>query len=199
MAKSILAWHWSDGMVCRFDGRPIVVGETLRVESVEMCRRGLHASPRILHALYYAPGTTISRVRLTGRIERGGDKVVATERTCLWSVDARLALVVWAADCAERALERQIAAGREPDPRSWAVVEAARKWAADPTSAADAAWRAASADADAAAAAAAAADVAAERKWQSRRLRALIGAARRGEKLVPLTREEVRRTLRSGR
>jgi hypothetical protein len=58
--------------------------------------------------------------------------IPATDR--LWAVlrrpfldDHRLRL--FAADCAERALRRERAKGHEPDPRSWAAVEAARRFA----------------------------------------------------------------------
>jgi hypothetical protein len=84
-----------------------------------------------------------------------------------------------ACDCVERALERERAAGREPDARSWAAVEVARRYArgevtADELAAAwNAAWNAASTAASAAAwnAAEAAGDAAgdagdAEREWQ---------------------------------
>jgi len=36
---------------------------------------------------------------------------------------------LFACDCAERALSRERDAGREPDPRSWAAVEIARRYA----------------------------------------------------------------------
>ena len=35
---------------------------------------------------------------------------------------------LWACWCAERALKRERKAGREPDKRSWAVIEAKRQW-----------------------------------------------------------------------
>ena len=135
--KTILAWHWSDGLKCQFDNRPIVPGETLVYdgkEPIELCKRGLHASTKILDALAYAPGTTISRVRLSGRILRDDVKVVATHRTCLWAFDAKYILISWAADCAERALLLEQRVGREPGfARRLAAIEAARKFVKDPT------------------------------------------------------------------
>lgn len=134
--KSILAWHWSDGLKCRYDDRPIVPGQTLVYkgeEPIELCLRGLHASTKILDALAYAPGTTISRVRLSGEIIRGTDKIVATHRTCLWSFDAKYTLISWSADCAERALLRERKAGREPDPTCFEAIEAARRFVEDPS------------------------------------------------------------------
>lgn len=93
---SVLAWHWSDGMACRYDGRPIVTGGTLRVEgALVLCQRGLHASVGLLDSLAYAPGTTLHRVRLSGEILRGADKLAASERTVLWTVDMREPLLEW--------------------------------------------------------------------------------------------------------
>lgn len=74
---------------------------------------------------------------------------------------------LWACWCAERALKRERKAGREPDKRSWAVIEAKRQWmrgeisdedlavardaASDASTAArDAAWDASTAARDAA-------------------------------------------------
>lgn len=167
--RPVLAWHFSDGMRCRYDGRPIVVGETLTVDGpIELCSRGLHASAKILDALVYAPGCTISRVRLSGTVLAGDDKLVASERHTIWSVDIRQALVYWAAECAERT--------NQSDTRSVAAIAAAKAWALDPTEANRNAAYAANAAAYNAA-------NAAERQWQSRRLRRLIGQVRRGEKL----------------
>ena len=60
-----------------------------------------------------------------------GDNKVVTCRTRLTRVKAwndRTARL-FAADCAERALQRERDVGREPDERSWAAVEAARQYA----------------------------------------------------------------------
>ena len=134
--KTILAWHWSDGPKCRYDDRPIVPGQTLiyeGAEPIELCKRGLHASTKILDALKFAPGTTISRVRLSGEILRGTDKIVATHRETIWSFDAEYILISWAADCAERALLRERKAGREPAEACFAAVEAARRFVKEPS------------------------------------------------------------------
>lgn len=93
--------------------------------------------------------TVVRRARLLSQLETW------TERT------ARL----FAADCAERALERERREGREPDARSWAAITAARACARGEIDAAaraaarDAAWDAASA---------------AERRWQTERLWAYL-------------------------
>lgn len=98
------AWHWCrNDMRTRYTNEPIVVGEKLTVEGpVELCERGLHASEDILDALKYAPGTIICRVELSGRIVKGRDKLVASERRVEWCVDATDILVQWTRECAAR-------------------------------------------------------------------------------------------------
>ena len=79
---------------------------------------------------------------------------------------------LFACDCAERALGRERDAGHELDPRSWAAVEVARRYARgeatdeELAAARDSAW-----------AAARAAAWAAERSWQIERLITYLGAA----------------------
>ncbi len=98
------AWHWcSNDMRTSHTDEPIVVGEKLTVEGpIKLCKRGLHASEDILDALWYAPGAIVCRVKLSGRIDKGGDKLVASERLVEWCVDATDILVQWARECADR-------------------------------------------------------------------------------------------------
>ena len=81
----VLAWHFTADTLR--DGRAIPpVGETLHHDGkLVICKRGLHASERILEALQYAPGPTIHRVRCGGEIVRQADKLCCAERTILWS------------------------------------------------------------------------------------------------------------------
>ena len=88
--KHIDGWHFarSDMKLGYRDGRLIVPGETIRIEgSPQLCSHGLHASRRILDALDHAPGPVVCRVRLSGEIIAGGNKMVGTERTVLWHVE----------------------------------------------------------------------------------------------------------------
>lgn len=131
MAEPIRAWHFlRDDRRLQFPPHTLVKpGQTLRVEPpLDMCRRGLHASRGPLDALYYAPDPIVCRVRLSGEILDGGDKLCASERTVLWMADATKVLHEFACWCAEQALLRERAAGREPDPRCWAAVKAKRTW-----------------------------------------------------------------------
>ena len=71
------------------DGREIRVGETLTVDCEPVvCQAGLHACPRIIDTLNYAPErSALSAVRLDGTVVQGSDsdtdKFVATERTVI--------------------------------------------------------------------------------------------------------------------
>jgi hypothetical protein len=124
------AWHflreggqlqWRCGRV-----RKPKVGQTLKInpDKLELCRYGLHASVRIIDALEYAPGPVICRVEMGGRIIRGDDKLVASERTIIAMADATEALHLMACWSARRAL-KLIA---NPDPRSIAAIEAKERW-----------------------------------------------------------------------
>ena len=129
MSETLLGWHFcaEDRKLGYCDGREIIEGETLRVEgNPVLCEQGLHASQRVNDALRYAPGPILCRVELSDGIVRGDDKAVARERKTLWMFDATNALRDFAATVAENALLAERAAGREPDPRSWAVVQAVR-------------------------------------------------------------------------
>ena len=86
---TILAWHFAAKTLR--DGRPIPIdGELLRHEGeLVLCERGLHASRRILDALSYAPGNTLCRVKIGGKIIIDVNKIVASERTIIWRIDAR--------------------------------------------------------------------------------------------------------------
>ena len=98
----IVGWHFSTGTLRYGDGRAIVVGETHEVSGpLKLCERGLHASERIIDALYYAPGPMIYRVRLHGEVLRGNDdKACATHRTYLAGCDATDILRLFARQCA---------------------------------------------------------------------------------------------------
>ena len=89
--KMIRAWHWTQASktLGYDDGRAVVAGQTLTHEGeLILCRRGLHASKRLIDALSYAPGCYVWRVEVSGTIVHGDDKLVATERTALWGFDA---------------------------------------------------------------------------------------------------------------
>ena len=102
-SQTALAWYFSaeDRRLRYGDGREIKAGVTHEFDGKpELCQRGLHASIDPLQALDYAPGPVIWRVRLSGMIVRGDDKLVATRRTYLWGYDATEVLHAFARKCA---------------------------------------------------------------------------------------------------
>jgi hypothetical protein len=148
--NTIEAWHFlPDDRRLRYGDNTLVeVGQTLTVDPahLELCQYGLHASERALDALKYAPGSVICRVRLSGAIIEGDDKLCASERTVLWMADATEALRAFGRWCA---LEVAHLWDMPPIVRQYLETgeESIRDAARDATSAAAsaAAWDAASA------------------------------------------------------
>jgi hypothetical protein len=180
-SKTILAWHFR-----RLDGttshlrNPETVGEWYRVKGrILPCANGLHASINPLDALKYAGGFLICRFECAGTIvhHEDGDKLACSDRRVLWQADATSVLLLFAADCAERALLREREAGREPDSRSFAAIETVRRYVAGAASKSD--LDAARAEAEAAAyAARAEAEAAAYAARAARAAYAAYAAAR---------------------
>lgn len=117
------AWHFSDG-----DGRLIAEGAifTCDDDKLVLCEYGFHASHKLLDALYYAPGNTLSFVACEGRIIESYDKLVCSKRTHIYVADIEHILHEFACWCAEQALTLI----DNPDPRSIAAVTAKRQWLA---------------------------------------------------------------------
>jgi hypothetical protein len=91
----VYGWHFTraDRTLGYGDGRKFRKGKTLTVEGTPiLCNRGLHASPKAIEALDYAPGPVACYVRLSGEIvgpnEEHRDKMAATERTVIAWVNA---------------------------------------------------------------------------------------------------------------
>jgi len=103
-------------------------GTYIAVGRLVLCENGMHASPRALDALEYAPGDIICRVRLDGEHLVGHDKLCARSRTVLWLADAGPLLHEFACLTAERALAQLAASGTTPDPESLAAIAAKRAW-----------------------------------------------------------------------
>lgn len=165
----VLAWHFvnNEGTLAHdLDHITVVPGLFVACDpdAIELCAQGFHASLKALDALSYAPGNIVCRVRMGGRIEYAEDKLVASERTVLWTADATRVLQTFAIECAEEALYEVETRGYTADPRSWAALETAKHYLAGGSTtkkqmrdAADAAARAAARAAPAAYAAARAA------------------------------------------
>lgn len=85
----MLAWHFlKNNCRCGYGSLGVIKpGQTVKLKPGAepiLCRRGFHASKRLLDALFYAPGDVLCRVKLGGKIINGDDKVVASERTVIW-------------------------------------------------------------------------------------------------------------------
>ena len=163
------------------DGREAAIGVTHAVAGpIELCEKGLHASPRALDALQYASGPCAWLVGLGGSILDGDDKSCATERT----------YIAGGSDATEvlRAFARRVALDVA---HLWSMPEIVRDYletgdesmrsAASAAATSDAAWDAANAVASAAASAAAASaatwDATSDAAWNAARAAATSDAA----------------------
>jgi len=81
--RPVYGWWFSKSCKLPYgDGRPVQVGITHTVEPpLELCRRGLHLSVNPLDALGYARGLIVWRVKASGEIITGNNKLVCSERT----------------------------------------------------------------------------------------------------------------------
>lgn len=157
-APRIYGWHFvANDRKLAHSGEPLELGRTYRVDGeIVPCRRGLHGSLRLIDALQYAPGSILTRCEFSGTIKYEADKLAASERTVLWIGDVEPILYEAACHFAETALR----VANVTDPRSWAAIEAKRKWlrgeitdkelAVARAAARDAAWAACDAASDAA-------------------------------------------------
>ena len=171
---STFGWHFvPKNLKLAHSGEPVELGRTYRVEGqIIPCENGLHGSIRLLDALTYASSSILTRCAYAGEIVHERDKLAASERTIVWIGDIEPLLHEAACVFAEGALR----IANVTDPRSWAAIEAKRKWlrgeitdnelAAAMAAAWAAAWDAAS-DAARAAARAAATDAAWYAAWDA--------------------------------
>ena len=101
--EAMKAWYFSQSSRrLRYgDNRRIKAGMSHRVKCIPiLCTQGLHGSVKIMDALGYAPGNVVWRVRLSGDMVIGDDKVTATERKYLWGYNADKVLRHFARLCA---------------------------------------------------------------------------------------------------
>jgi len=99
----MLGYHFTAG-ACLRDGRPLPpVGEWLVHEGeLLMCSSGLHASLTPFGALQWAPATktTLHLVIVGGRVLLDGDRVCATRRKIVASLEALPLCLRYARECA---------------------------------------------------------------------------------------------------
>jgi len=80
------AWHFTgiDKKLQYNDNRTVILGKTITVDcEPKLCGVGLHGSTRIIDALQYAPGPVVWKVDIGGKVIKGDDKIVGTERTAI--------------------------------------------------------------------------------------------------------------------
>jgi len=95
MTEPFLAWHFTAATLC--DGRP------LPADGVMLRRRGasgLFACYQVIDALRHATGSTVCRVRVSGKIKRHERILYAAERTIIWRLDVSEILATFARHCA---------------------------------------------------------------------------------------------------
>src|SRR3990167_1844367 len=107
--QKVWAWHFlpADGCLRWGTREKVGVGKVYSLpphEKPELCERGMHGSVLPLHALQYAPGPIVCRVRLWGDVMRADDKLVARHREVVAMADATRVLHEFAPWCAEQAL-----------------------------------------------------------------------------------------------
>jgi hypothetical protein len=103
MEESIECWHFAraDRKLGYEDGRLIKVGAIHKVDvTPKCCNAGLHGSIRAIDALAYASGPIISRVRISGMIDKQSDKLCGQSREYLAVSDATEELRSFARWCA---------------------------------------------------------------------------------------------------
>ena len=170
-------WHFSamvDGKPVMRDRTTIEIGKWYTVPEARMCETGFHGSRRAIDALYYAPGSWVSKRKILVT-DTQDDKVVGTECVHLAGIDATEALRKFGRMCAFDVIDLWDAPPvvikylKTGDESLRAAVRAAA-WAA----AGDAAW-----DAARAAAGDAAGDGAGDAAWDAARA-AAWDAARDG-------------------
>ena len=104
---------------------------------IKLCETGYHSSPSWYDALGYANGSMACIVDVSKPVQSDATKSVSKTRTLIAARNVAHELRLWAADCAERALQRESDGGREPDARSWSAIEVARRFAAGEATAAE--------------------------------------------------------------
>ena len=126
MSATIYAWHFvPSNLKLAHSGEPVELGRTYHVEGkIIPCENGLHGSIRLLDALGYSLSSILTRCAYAGEIVHKSDKLAASERTIVWIGDIEPILHEAACVFAEGALR----VANVTDPRSWAAIDAKRKW-----------------------------------------------------------------------
>jgi hypothetical protein len=158
------------------------VGEWKKHEGeVELCEAGFHMCESPLDSLDNIYGERWFTAEARGKVKKGKDKLVASEMRLMQEIPSEKVCVEFAIACARRALPR-FEKKYPNDSRPREAIESAEAWLKSPTeSNRKKARSAAESAARSAAWSAGSAWSAAERKWQVRKLRAIIKARLKNE------------------
>lgn len=101
----------------------------------KLCKRGYHWSPSWYDALLYASGPVACIVEVSDAVEQDDTKGVSYICKLIAARNSERELRLWTCEYAERVLIQEREAGREPDSRSWRLIEAARAYTDEATTA----------------------------------------------------------------
>ena len=103
------AWYFAhtDERLAYGDGREVAVGITHEIEGTPiLCTRGLHGSIRVLDALLYASSHILYRVKISGNVIHGKDKLCGQRREYLARYDIEELLREFDRKQAQQTLEK---------------------------------------------------------------------------------------------
>ena len=122
MDKIIGVWHFvaNNRRLGYGDNRKVMVGQTLSVSGpTVLCEHGMHWSRRLVDALHYAPGSTLTYCEVWGDIKESNDKGVSTHRKVISMIDSDNLLRRFARHCATEVFYKQFKRGQYPAIDMW--------------------------------------------------------------------------------
>lgn len=99
-----------------------------RILNIKFTVSGYHEFEKILDSLVHSSGPILCIVELYDNVYKEDGTAYARLHKTLWMKNVEKELHEFACQCIERALLHERAAGREPDRRSWRVLETKRRW-----------------------------------------------------------------------
>ena len=124
----VVGWHILPNNCVLRDGRKADLTGAWQLmagdEPPKMCKRGMHASRRLIDALQYAQGALICRVEVRGDIAEEDDKLTGCERRVFDWINGTKLLHQFAIRCAARALRIY----GVTDKRLWNTLRVKGRW-----------------------------------------------------------------------
>ena len=111
------AWHFlpANGKICGTNDTAKIGTITQVAGPIIPEKWGLHASNRVLQAVFWAPSLLLTRVELSGIIVEGDRKLAAETRKIIWLGDVTEPFWEWAIERARTALDNENKEGRSVD------------------------------------------------------------------------------------